>query len=76
MNGYNPNQLVFDKNSSIAIVLNSRPPNLEGVSTREIITSNLNTSDVVKRSFIKSEKISSVPTNMFSTFTEVLMVRQ
>ena len=50
---FNPNQLVFSRNPNLPSFLNDKLPALEGVSTSEVVASNLNAMHAARKQFIK-----------------------
>ena len=55
VHGFSPNELVFGGNPNMTSFLNDKLPSLEGVSTREIVASNLNAIHAARKQFIKCE---------------------
>lgn len=53
--GFSPNQLVFGRNPNLPSFLNDKLPALEGVSTSEIVASNLNAMHAARKQFIMCE---------------------
>ena len=57
VHGFSPNQLVFNKNPNLPSFLNNKLPALEGVSTSEVVASNLNAVHAARKQFIKCESL-------------------
>ena len=55
VNGFSPNQLVFGYNPNVPTVLVNKLPALEGVSTSEVVASNLNAMHSARKSYIQGE---------------------
>ena len=53
--GYNPNQLVFGKNSNLLSLQNDKLSALEGVSTSEVVADNVNPVHAARKQFIVCE---------------------
>ena len=53
--GFSPNQLVFGRNPNLPSFLNDKLPALEGVSTSEVVASNLNAMHAARKQFIMCE---------------------
>ena len=51
VHGFSPNQLVFGRNPNLPSFLIDKLPALEGVSTREVIASNLNAMHAARKQF-------------------------
>ena len=54
VHGFSPNQLVFSWNPNLSSFLNDKLPAFEGVSTREVVSSNLN---AARKHFIKCKSL-------------------
>ena len=52
VHGFSPNQLIFGSNPNLPF-LNDKLPAIEGVSTREVVASNLNAMYAARKQFIK-----------------------
>ena len=55
VHGFSPNQLVFGRNPNLPSFLIDKLPALEGVSTSEVVASNLNAMHAARKQFIMSE---------------------
>ena len=54
---FSPNQLVFSRNPNLPSFLNDKLPALEGVSTSEVVASNINVMHAARKQFIKCESL-------------------
>ena len=54
---FSPNQLVFGRNPNLPSFLNDKLPALEGVSTSEVVASNLNAMYAARKQFIKCKSL-------------------
>ena len=57
VHGFSPNQLAFGRNPNMSSFLNDKLPASEGVSTSEIVASNLNAMHAARKQFIKCESL-------------------
>ena len=57
VHGLSPNQLVFCRNPNLPSFLNDQLSALEGVSTSEVVASNLNAMHAARKQFIKCESL-------------------
>ena len=55
--GFSPNQLVLSSNPNLPSFLNDKLPALEGVSTIEVVASNLSAMHAARKQFIKYESL-------------------
>ena len=55
VHGFNPNQLVFEKDPNFPAVVRNKPSALVGKTTSEIVACNLNAMYAARQAFIKSE---------------------
>ena len=57
VHGFSPNQLVFGRNPNLTSFLIDKLSALEGVSTSEVVASNLNTMHIARKQFIMCESL-------------------
>ena len=55
VHGFSPNQLVFGRNSNLPSFLINKLPALEGISTSEVVASNLNAMHAARKQFMMCE---------------------
>lgn len=60
VHGFSPYQMVFGRNPNLPFVLNNKPPALEGVTSSEIVRSNLNAIHKARQEFIKMESCEKI----------------
>ena len=73
---FSPNELVFGRNPNLPSFLIDKLPALEGVSTSEVVASNLNAMHAARKQFImceSSEKLTrALPTSSENKYNSVI----
>ena len=55
INGFSPNQMAFGKNPDFPVSLNTNLPALEGVTSSQLVASNLNVMHAARQVFIQNK---------------------
>ena len=71
VHGFSPNLFVFSRNPNLPSFLDDKLPALEGISTSEIVASNLNAMHAARKQFIKCKSLEKLRLTLYQVRTDI-----